>query len=1020
MKSLNLPKELRAALWPHQIEAVEFAWSRLRVNSSRKTCLVRMPTGTGKTGVVAVLCVVNAPVGWSLILTPWTHLCDQMIADVGDRFWESRGWRPSPKPNVLRLFPRTLATVLGNQSENLILVATFATLVVIFKNQRTRYDELSKKLGQVFVDEGHYEPAAEWGQAVKHLDKPALLLTATPYRNDLKLFRVEKENVFNFTHRDAVKRKIIRSVGFQSLFVPEPKKSVDSWCRAFVKYWKTSERRNLLEGGRAIVCCSSRTTVEAVTRILRTYNLNALGIHERFVRRRVTWLKRQTPDPKREKFSVWVHQNKLTEGLDDNRFCVVAILNRIRNDRKLIQQVGRVLRTSARKTERAIVLHSEGLPVRQSWENYLDFEVQPNLVDPERYRSVLTELIRKQPAMEYFGRRFRKKFDPSSGELGSQILLRASCVVRELGTKFNWDEFVEFTTDFLLLEDCILLGPTRGPLSGPSNSRLWVYMVFGNTPLLIDRSQYEMRLGATAVVQHGGLMFLVDTEGMYPAEYLSKYTKKLSSNELGRIFSKSGTTPKQVSIVNPWPAGPAVRSSSLHADDLSETPAQLSDAVFVCRNVRANVRDAGQIRRHYIGFQRGRLSEELASLDKSLFSLSEFVGWTRELSKRITASDRELPEFFNRYLSPIAAPAVVLPKFLVLNMFGGDLTSETENGEPVEFIDSIVEVEPIDENGAVPTRFSCTFRYKFLQDVARHPENKTVVLVYDPNVARFRIKEADLQSEVLIREDGKGEAAGLEASLNNNDDLFTVALADPLVFYTAQAFYRIDYAHAEERLASILTRWPALSVVDSEKGETGAQKKNWDNGSIFNLIESNKKAGLLKTNFGCRDFLFCDDLDTEAADFICADFAHRKIAFIHAKQGSDHVVSASALHIVVAQALKNLSLISRGGSKPNHLNRWNRDSYWSGTQIRRWRVGRSSLPVREHLWAKLRLEILDHPLSEREVWLVLGRTLQKDVLLEQLKKPELRDAVTGQTVHLLSSLHASCIQLGVRLRVFCN
>jgi len=60
-----------------------------------------MPTGTGKTGVIAVLCVVDPPTGWSLILTPWKHLCDQMIDDLSERFWESRGWKPSPKPKVL-------------------------------------------------------------------------------------------------------------------------------------------------------------------------------------------------------------------------------------------------------------------------------------------------------------------------------------------------------------------------------------------------------------------------------------------------------------------------------------------------------------------------------------------------------------------------------------------------------------------------------------------------------------------------------------------------------------------------------------------------------------------------------------------------------------------------------------------------------------------------------------------------------------------------------------------------------
>ena len=41
------------------------------------------------------------------------------------------------------------------------------------------------------------------------------------------------------------------------------------------------------------------------------------------------------------------------------------------------------------------------------------------------------------------------------------------------------------------------------------------------------------------------------------------------------------------------------------------------------------------------------------------------------------------------------------------------------------------------------------------------------------------------------------------------------------------------------------------------------------------------------------------------------------------------------------------------------------------------------------------------------MWLVLGRTLERKALLEQLGNPELRDAVTGQLVHLLSTLQAT-------------
>ena len=85
MSSLNIPKQLDAALWDHQKEAIGFALKRLRGSNPRKAVLLRMPTGTGKTGVVAVLSVAIPQPGWSLVLTPWKNLCDQLVQDVGAR-----------------------------------------------------------------------------------------------------------------------------------------------------------------------------------------------------------------------------------------------------------------------------------------------------------------------------------------------------------------------------------------------------------------------------------------------------------------------------------------------------------------------------------------------------------------------------------------------------------------------------------------------------------------------------------------------------------------------------------------------------------------------------------------------------------------------------------------------------------------------------------------------------------------------------------------------------------------------
>jgi superfamily II DNA or RNA helicase len=1021
MKTPTIPPELASELWPHQKRAVQFALRYLRKPFKARTGLVRMPTGTGKTGVIAVLSAGMPPSNWTLVLTPWANLCKQMIDDIQEEFWKDR-WTPPKEVTIQRLYPSKLADVLNSKDDQLILVATFSTLVTIFKNQRDEYDRLALKLSQVIVDEGHYEPAVEWGQAVKKLESQTLLLTATPYRNDLKLFRVKKKDVYHYTHRDAELDGIIRKVDFRPIGVTEPTyDQLEEWCRAFVRFWKTREKFDFHVEPRAIICCATRETVKRVTQLLRDRNINALGIHDRFGAEKKDWLRTETPKPESVKYNVWVHQNKLTEGLDDHRFCILAVLNRIRNDRKLIQQIGRILRRTPKRSGQgqALVLYSDDLMVERTWQNYREFELQPNIVDPERYRLILKKVLAQQPDLEYFGRHFRRRFEPGSSELESHILLRASAVVRRVRDSFKLADLTEFASDFLLLEDLILLGPRDEPLIGPDDSRLWVYAIFGNSPLLIEHSQYEIRLGAMAAVKHNNLLFVVDTEGVYPVKYLGEHTKKLAPSELGRIFG-ARTIPKEVSLTNPWPAGPMVRRSTVFADDLNATPAQLTDASYFCASVRATVKAEKRglpSRRHYVGFQRGRIAEEIQSARRSAFSLSEFVNWSKSLAALIETETRRPPLFFKRYLSQVPAPQVVTPRYVVINLFDSDLElKEDGSDEYVELVDSIAELQgATTSNGTGGYPFSIQYRTE--ADVAKKTLEGT--LIYDDGTERFRIRSEEMNSSILVA-GNKDEPEGLTNYLNNNDEEFTVALDDAETYYTADAFYKVDYTHAEGRLTRLLKTIDDLGTVTSEKGKKTKATTSWSKTSIFGLLDNYKPSGFIQQNFGKLELLLCDDMGTEVADFICADFTGHRIAFLHAKHGKDRIVSASALHDVVAQALKNLGVISRGGSLPKHLDRWNRTSMWSGTKVRRWRYGLDTLPTGENLWNEIRDRILDHPESQKEVWLVLGKTLEKTELVSQLKIPSQRTAVTGQIVHLLSGLQAVCTQLAVRLRVFCH
>ena len=57
---------------------------------------------------------------------------------------------------------------------------------------RRLLDQIKNSFDLVIVDEGHYEPAVSWSRGVREFNLPTVLLSATPYRNDYKSFRVPR------------------------------------------------------------------------------------------------------------------------------------------------------------------------------------------------------------------------------------------------------------------------------------------------------------------------------------------------------------------------------------------------------------------------------------------------------------------------------------------------------------------------------------------------------------------------------------------------------------------------------------------------------------------------------------------------------------------------------------------------------------------------------------------------------------------------------------------------------------
>lgn len=192
-----------------------------------------------------------------------------------------------------------------------------------------------------------------------------------------------------------------------------------------------------------------------------------------------------------------------------------------------------------------------------------------------------------------------------------------------------------------------------------------------------------------------------------------------------------------------------------------------------------------------------------------------------------------------------------------------------------------------------------------------------------------------------------------------------------------------------------------FNTIGSEKGNIVAAAKSFDVGSLFETVES-------KFALDC-DYLFCDDLGDEWADYIGFK-ADTFIRFYHAKY-STKGFSASAFHDLVSQALKNI-----GNFNFNQiLNAKSKKiaEFYSVTKIARLRKGKS-LPG----CVKSLQSTYNNPKTLKEIVLVINFLSKKEleVQLSLLAAGKAKNQ-TVQILWLLSSLFGTCLDKGIRVRI---
>lgn len=926
------------------------------------------------------------------------------------------------------MLPSNVKNLLS-KSEDLVIVATFQALNDIRRNHEDYYDQIKARVSTVVVDECHYEPAVEWGKSVKGLDANTVLLTATPYRNDLKLFRIDPDtSAGHFFHRDAVKQGIIRKLKVQEWGEQQynlaSKVNMTSLAEKFALEWNSLKKKGELpvDDPRAIICCGGAPDIEKVVATLRKSNINAIGIHEKFKKSKDDTLLKTVPNPKEQNAEVWVHQYKLTEGLDENRFCAVAVFTKIRSDRRLVQQIGRVLRKSTEEKDRhALLFAPKNYDIENRWQCYLDFETELDLLKPTHFRNVVDNILKTQPEVEYFDGRFRRKFQHTTNPHQYDVIIPPSVRVFQLTSSFELSQYIEDCTDTLNTEDAVILGPNlNGPIKHSDSAAFWIYASVKNSPYLNSTSLYEVRLESHFIVIHEGLALIADSRGIKPREYIRRHTLGTPTSILYK-FMDSDFRPTNVSIDSSIPYDSVVRGMETRGHNLLNIPTSLTDRLQICRSAKGTSKDKG---RRYLGITRGRLTANVSRNELLSFDMDRFEEWSKETINLLN-SNIERSSLFDRYMALIDPPLEVEPQTFAVDFLREDLHFIDTQGNAYQVVVQSADVtdtsdtrnKDVEESSKPILRL---LALEFVRSGKQESEPVIFELTYLRERKRFNFKKESGPSIIVSQEgDDSGKDKTLSEFLNQRQDLLLIGLEGGHSVYQGGNFYAIDYQYAEKSLLGLITEQTTSQWIKSEKG-TKQQLARLKNSNSTKFPKQSLFYAIAQDFTGLPfqpDVLICDDMGSECADFIAISFQESALAFIHAKTGSGAKVSASSFHDVVAQAMKNFVYFTRSNDVPAGIESWSSKSFWNKTSIPRLQAFNGVKCEKEELWERVRNEILGTTDPSLYVVLATAGCCHKRSLQEAAKNEEKRSAPIAQLIHLLDGLSGHAKQLGVKVQI---
>lgn len=996
-----------------QKESIKTALNYLKkpLTGVANSCLISLPTGAGKSGVISVVSH-KASQKKVLVLCHRRAVCDQLYAEIKGKFFNEHA-----ENSTITL--KHVFDEVNNLSRNGIYVSTFQKLQS-FNNEDL--ERLKRIIDLVIIDEGHSEPSPVWNTFVRGINAHKIVITATPYRNDLFQFDISANTSYIYTFEKALSDNVLKEPTFESIDAQHLINSI-----------RTFLTQN--PGTKCIIKCNNISDIENYYSQLHEH-FNLLAIHDTFKSDTRNNVKSDVPSNlSNSSYEVIIHQRKLDEGVDIPQAKLLILTYTVNSGRELVQTIGRIVRVFNAVEPKVIEINSNAN--NQIWQNYRSFDSSLNSHDAVKKfinsldANKLIELyLEAFPDSSYYGNRFLKKFDLNAFDPENSLVIPTASVC-----------FLNTTNGFSIevISDKLYWRCNKnGELAKKFISQLGIYIIvsiaFNRSKFLKDHLFFEPSLEITVLKElPHNIIAIYDSRGRrFNQDEELNIGSAISQDNLFKILSlgESSKT-KEASTKSISSARRRPDSISIKGHNLEQAVDQQANASYRLSTTKLDIYDRTNTKSgsYYIGVDSGRISDK----KESSFSLSELNDWFERMQNVITSHSFANNMLIDSYAKPVNVDDSLNIESLIFDF--------SELDSPI-----IVLI-----NGS---------RYTI--------ENDFLYLNYDngflliPTVEESRINIVftnnepylSMSSEQEIFYFANEELKSSEQTFNFLVEHIHKALLENGVGYSQGKFYKINlplersFNFDESPLASTIIGLPELlgERLD-EKGYINDVYQVIDQGfstdSIFYLVDQIKANGLtnptrselgpLSPYIPDADLVINTDMGTEPADFILS--SRSKLVYVHVKCGSSHIrpnSSAGALAEVGSQAIKNIEMLISGNEllKPGN---WNRLlTGWPMASANPLMNERIRLFNRQHYTASspsdrdTKLHEVWDVISQRrrstavrkEIWIITANSFSLSHFKEQLTHGSNANSESLQAFQLINSWMSTAHNNDIELKIF--